>query len=198
MTPSLRAGGDHACRARGCGCRRHSRSRGLALLAALALTLALLGPSAATPARTPTRRRVSDISCALAGTRPDYYQRQAALLCANVTPAVFPGGFAPACCTVTALECAKRCSASPDCLAFRFATYADSPPVPTDAPPGALPAGATWHACELHRSVALETCATQLQLHYAATDALATTPYTPKKLFYEHPVRTGAVYYDAY
>jgi hypothetical protein len=141
-------------------------------LALVALMLALLAPRAAaptagsTPARdarpthpVPARRRATDIS-----TQRNYFKLQPMLGCANVTRAALPAGAAPACCTVTSLDCAKRCVASPDCSAFRFAYYSDTQPSAADAPPGALPGGASWSVCELLSDVDVASCTPQLEI----------------------------------
>ena len=176
-------------------------------LALAALMLALLAPRAAaptagaTPARdarpTPhpvlARRRATDIS-----TLRNYFKLQPMLGCANVTRAALPTGAAPACCTATSLDCAKRCVASPDCNAFRFAYYSDTQPSAADAPPGALPAGASWSVCELLSDVDVASCTPQLEIVRASAISMSIYDVARYPVWESPAAKGGATFFDVF
>ena len=66
----------------------------------------------------------------------------------------------PACCTLSASDCAQRCMASPACVAFAVAVYSETPPSVSQAPP----AGDAWQKCELFTAVDTSSCVAMLQL----------------------------------
>ena len=102
---------------------------------------------------TPIRRMTRDIF-----TSNLFYIHLPFVGCSSVTR--LAANATPACCALTAFDCAVRCSATPGCRAFAVAVYSETAPSVSQAPP----AGGAWQKCELFSDVDPSMCEAQLEL----------------------------------
>ena len=145
---------------------RRARAGGSALRALLLALAACAAGGAFAPAgevgadgtqteltTTPQRRVTRDIF-----VRDFFYAHLPFVGCSGVTR--LAANATPACCTLSAVDCAQRCMATPDCIAFAVAVYSETPPSVSQAPPAA----GSWQKCELYAALDTSLCTAQLVL----------------------------------
>jgi hypothetical protein len=88
-------------------------------------------------------------------TNPEFYLHQPLVACGSVTRVA--ANATPACCTLRASDCARRCTATFGCRAFAVAVYSDATPA------GAPADGGAWQKCALFSAVDTTTCVSQLK-----------------------------------